>query len=1150
MAYFSLTTLATLLRPPTIVGTDPTGTDSSTTTYPFSGSTSSAVGTNSTVVSPFTGEAINTNFYNLFVNAIDNTTRISNIESRSIISGSIAIGYVTYNGLNEYAGEFYSGIPLSLFSGPTTPYSNLYSTAHTFNCSASSTFALGSTSPLGFTVAVGNSIVYNAGTTTINVSNSNFRTITFNDASPANGSPFSTTTALLAYMNNRLRYNTNDTSMSFRLYGANVPSFNLTLSYPATFILGINDSKYAGNTTICTVGAGLYTTMLSFTQAFEAALNSGASALGFNSPFTTTGNASNIIVTAVSNDRTSNGIYEFYLGLNSADPNSSTTANSILGPNFLGLIASGSNAGNYAETYDLTSCFTFGVTGTGPYIFTINGVGASIALAFQDAASNGIFSAYFGTVATAPGGVPGPTSGYWTHTRSPSSLGATTVLNYGGTFNVNNFTCNNLTVGGNITYAGVVSFSGTQTFSNITATGNLTITGTTSTVGSFDAGTSYPPSTLTRLNYNGTLYAAQFVGRSIGLQLSTYIYYTPQNASVPLGYFAYNDTTAVPTNGLGGTASNVVFSTTNTSVLFGSYDMRLTYGGASSLGQGVSYDFSIDYGMTTQVFQISFLFNTYNFTSGDVMIYLYDKANLNFIPLSTQSVLATSGSPSMFLATFLPSSSSQYRLLFHCATGWNGTGEYFQFNAVSVTPQNLLNTTSSMINGWTQYTNGGANGVLQLGATVTPPTFGSTGTFYDYIAQWSRNGSDMELSYHMVINAVGNNNAGSGDYLFPLPSGLTIDWTKIAPSASYSNPIQIQGEGRVFFSGNYYIAHAYVVPSVSLSSFKLYYSTSATAEAICGSATTGLTTASLEFHYNVRLPIAQWNVPTNLSTDYQEYSYNSSANATTDTTSFAYGANGTLIYGYSPSSLTSIQKYVQFQKTLTNRDDYILEFMNPAVSTSSWLTPDQLGIGYYTNGTTAYGVTVTTINSTTLSVNFFSAASPTVLWSSITTWYWRLRKRSQGNTAEQPPVIRAEYAIVSSTIPTSGNVVNFDTLVEDTHTSVLPGIGWKFTAPQPGVYSVETNIGLATAKAFAAGETWLLYLYKNGTYFSTINSWTSTAVLASTPNIFVLGGNKTIRLRAGDYVQVVVSYSNTSGTFLQGLTTPGAPRITIERIGS
>ncbi len=73
---------------------------------------------------------------------------------------------------------------------------------------------------------------------------------------------------------------------------------------------------------------------------------------------------------------------------------------------------------------------------------------------------------------------------------------------------------------------------------------------------------------------------------------------------------------------------------------------------------------------------------------------------------------------------------------------------------------------------WTAYT-------LTIGAVTTPPTPGAGAV---KTAKWRRVGDSMEIMFTYAQTAAGS--AGSGTYLFPLPTGYSIDTNKISLSTN------------------------------------------------------------------------------------------------------------------------------------------------------------------------------------------------------------------------------------------------------------------------------------------------------------------------------------------------------------------------------
>lgn len=74
--------------------------------------------------------------------------------------------------------------------------------------------------------------------------------------------------------------------------------------------------------------------------------------------------------------------------------------------------------------------------------------------------------------------------------------------------------------------------------------------------------------------------------------------------------------------------------------------------------------------------------------------------------------------------------------------------------------------------GWVAYT-------LTIGATTTPPTQGAGATKTSF---WRRVGDSIQIRFLYAQTAAGT--AGSGAYLFPLPTGLTADTSKVTASTN------------------------------------------------------------------------------------------------------------------------------------------------------------------------------------------------------------------------------------------------------------------------------------------------------------------------------------------------------------------------------
>ena len=111
------------------------------------------------------------------------------------------------------------------------------------------------------------------------------------------------------------------------------------------------------------------------------------------------------------------------------------------------------------------------------------------------------------------------------------------------------------------------------------------------------------------------------------------------------GYARYTDTAqSTPVTGAGTfTGSNLTIARNTTSPLFSTGDMLISKTAVGSLlGFGVSYDFTLDSGITSQVMSIELFskLQSGTYTDGELGVFLYDKTNAAFIPLSMQNITA------------------------------------------------------------------------------------------------------------------------------------------------------------------------------------------------------------------------------------------------------------------------------------------------------------------------------------------------------------------------------------------------------------------------------------------------------------------------------------------------------------------------------
>ena len=137
----------------------------------------------------------------------------------------------------------------------------------------------------------------------------------------------------------------------------------------------------------------------------------------------------------------------------------------------------------------------------------------------------------------------------------------------------------------------------------------------------------------------------------------------------------------------------------------------------------------------------------------------------------------------------------------------------------------------------------------------------------------------------------------------------------------------------------------------------------------------------------------------NFVSDFQEFAYNTSTSVTTDTTSFGYGNQGAYIQNFTHTGVDRISKYIRFNRSIQPTDTLMLELFNGI----AWVPASGTAMTYNANGSSAFGTQIRIINSTDVSVDFFSAPynANGDTWTVYTTWKWRVRKVSNGNFAQQ-----------------------------------------------------------------------------------------------------------------------------------------------------
>jgi hypothetical protein len=298
--------------------------------------------------------------------------------------------------------------------------------------------------------------------------------------------------------------------------------------------------------------------------------------------------------------------------------------------------------------------------------------------------------------------------------------------------------------------------------------------------------------------------------------------------------------------------------------------------------------------------------------------------------------------------------------------------------------------------------------------------------------------------------------------------------------------------------------------------------------------------------------IAQWTTNINLATDFTEYASNDGSGGIAANTNYSTGS----VQGISGSTAPAINAVtvsagqftgyvVTFARPIQVADKIDVEIVTTAGTTQwynsavawPWVVQGAARYGitwnYYTADTSGKSILVMFGNGGAANTSTYGLAGG-VAWTGIK---WRVRKVSNGNMAEQPPVVRAEYTGSATVVPVAAAIVGATVKVEDTHSAFNTGTS-LFTAPIAGVYQVDITTGATVATSTSAVFT--AYIYKNGSLLKTISVLTVPAGVTGC----LVSGSGSVRVVAGETIAIWVgAVSNTSGNY-------NSCRMSFTRIGS
>lgn len=370
-------------------------------------------------------------------------------------------------------------------------------------------------------------------------------------------------------------------------------------------------------------------------------------------------------------------------------------------------------------------------------------------------------------------------------------------------------------------------------------------------------------------NYNGTSWAEMGGGGSGGGGGTQYLTDDSSNFDSTLGsWITYDDGAATqPVNGNveGGETITTTCTRTTSSPLHGAGSLLITKDAANRQGEGCSVAVTIaavhSKGTTIYV-DADFSIPTGTYATDDISWWAYDVTGNIMYPLLSKSngtangmATCASGSYCHFTGYFTTSSgSTSYRLIPHIAST-SSSAYTVQIDDVRFAVRD--NTVGSTITAWQSYS-------PTITAVTSNPTVGTNTT----TAVWRQVGDSIEIQYRLSQTGAGS--AGTGKYLFPFPSGVVADTTRVTATGNTS------GIGSTVVGTAYAANTTTVASSVqSLGAAILYDSThlliattrSAVGDynVVVGSDVLPLSGTTIYYSFEAKFPVVGWSANTTMA---------------------------------------------------------------------------------------------------------------------------------------------------------------------------------------------------------------------------------------------------------------------------------------------
>lgn len=598
------------------------------------------------------------------------------------------------------------------------------------------------------------------------------------------------------------------------------------------------------------------------------------------------------------------------------------------------------------------------------------------------------------------------------------------------------------------------------------------------------------------------------------------------------GWTTYADGSATPVDMTGGSPT-ATFTQSSSSPLRGTYSGLYTASG--TIGQGVALAVTVPRADFAAPIEISFDYEigtSSSFTDGDIAIWVYDVTNSQLIQPAPYLLPKCTGQEK-FTAYFQSSSSAtSYRVGIHQATA--NTGYTFKIDNVQIGPVKS-NELGTIITDAQTYT-----------PTLSTGAFGTNTNSFT----WQRIGDSMRIVGKIAQTGAGT--IGSGNYYLSIPTGFTIDTTKITPATNvYTNTV-----GSSSITGSTLAVSLGTTFAATSTSLGIGYVNASASGTVWGSSNQPLSDANVVVAFDATVPIQGWSSSSvTSSADYSTRivaaSYTTATGTISGSASVVKFTNKVVdthaAYSTSTGQFTvpvagyyriSTNLFLSFSATTANLeiDCYLIQTGATKLQTVTSLAAS------LTQGGVCGSIIVSCVAGDTLQVSC-SSNTTSPAYQATTLNGVTFEKVSGPSQVLPSETVACRYTTVTAGSYASGATLLFDVKDYDSHGSSYSTSTGRFTAPIAGKYRV-TAMTRMQAFAAAVGDSFGLTLAKNGSDTITLDN-----IIAQTTTSIVwpLGGSCEISLLAGDYISV--SWGGISGS-KSFSTNANLNHIEISRIGN